>query len=54
MPGSLQLQTPYVGRVDPVRCPFQYERQARQELNPQPTVLETAALPVELLACDHD
>jgi hypothetical protein len=25
-------------------------RQARQDLNPQPAVLETAALPVELLA----
>jgi hypothetical protein len=27
-------------------------RQARQDLNPQPAVLETAALPVELLAYD--
>ncbi len=26
-------------------------RQARQDLNPQPAVLETAALPIELLAC---
>jgi hypothetical protein len=26
-------------------------RQARQELNPQPPVLETGALPIELLAC---
>jgi hypothetical protein len=25
-------------------------RQARQDLNPQPAVLETAALPIELLA----
>ena len=27
-------------------------RQARQESNPQPTVLETVALPIELLACN--
>src|SRR5579871_6762862 len=26
--------------------------QARRESNPQPAVLETAALPIELLACD--
>jgi hypothetical protein len=25
--------------------------QARRESNPQPAVLETAALPIELLAC---
>ncbi len=29
------------------------KRQARQESNPQPTVLETVALPVELLACNN-
>jgi hypothetical protein len=27
--------------------------QARRESNPQPAVLETAALPIELLACVH-
>jgi hypothetical protein len=26
--------------------------QARRESNPQPAVLETAALPIELLACN--
>ena len=27
--------------------------QARRESNPQPAVLETAALPIELLACNY-
>jgi hypothetical protein len=30
---------------------IRYLWQARQESNPQPAVLETAALPIELLAC---
>ena len=33
------------------RCLADTIWQARQGLNPQPTVLETVALPVELLAC---
>ena len=31
--------------------PLEREWQDRQELNPQPPVLETGALPVELLSC---
>jgi hypothetical protein len=31
-------------------CCFLPEWQARRESNPQPAVLETAALPIELLA----
>src|SRR5688500_20232314 len=30
-----------------------YRWQARRESNPQPAVLETAALPIELLACGY-
>ena len=41
-------------RIPATRCLEEIMQQARQDLNPQPAVLETAALPLELLAYDSD
>src|SRR4029453_17141747 len=43
---------PAPGRPAPARAfIYRSDWQARRESNPQPAVLETAALPIELLAC---
>ena len=44
---ALTVQDTALDNKETVSCA---ERQARQDLNPQPAVLETAALPIELLA----
>src|SRR5688572_9984371 len=49
---SCALSAPLVAAVCNFASSFMFYRwQARRESNPQPAVLETAALPIELLAC---
>ena len=46
------VTVPLTGEVAPQDGAFEKEKwQARRDSNPQPAVLETAALPIELLAC---